>query len=285
MTLDPPASHGLGGGGSVVTEALRGLLCGVCFGVTSPLVSHPLDVLKSRMQALPSASGGTLATLRATVSAGGLRALYAGLLPPLLGSSLYRGLQMSAYATAYAALGASPELCAPQPALGGLQLRVLLAGAAATSARALVETPLEVLKLRAQLGLPAPRLALRELYVGLGLTWARLYVALGGFFAAVDHCDRHHPGLFLQPGGSFLKGAVCATACWWLAWPLEVAKSRAQSSLHPGGALAQLRAVLAERGLAGLYRGLLPGTLRSLLGNGAALMAFDACRQALPTER
>ncbi len=264
----------------MATETLRGLLCGLAFGVTSPLVSHPLDVIKSRMQALPAASGTALATLRAALAAGGARALYAGLLPPLLGSSLYRGLQMAAYGAAYAAL-APTELAAPVEALGGLQLRVLAAGAAATTARALLETPLEVLKLRRQLGLAAPRLRARELYAGLGLTWARLYVALGGFFVLVDHCDRHHPGAFAGPGGSFAKGGLCATACWWLAWPLEVAKSRAQSSLHPGGALAQLRAIVRERGAAGLFRGIGPGTLRSLLGNGCALMAFDACQQQL----
>ena len=279
-TTQGAPAHGLGGAGSVATESVRGLLCGLAFGITSPLVSHPLDVIKSRMQALPAASGSALATLRAALAAGGARALYAGLLPPLLGSSLYRGLQMSAYSAAYAAL-ARTELAQPQPALGGLQLRVLAAGAAATTARALIETPLEVLKLRRQLGLGAPRLRVRELYAGLGLTWARLYVALGGFFAAVDHCDRHYPALFLQPGGTFAKGALCATACWWLAWPLEVAKSRAQSGLHPGGALAQLRAIVRERGAAGLFRGIGPGTLRSLLGNGCALMAFDACQQQL----
>ena len=273
-------AHGIAGGGSALTEGLRGLVCGLCFGITSPLVSHPLDVLKSRMQALPSASGSALSTLASTLRSGGVRALYAGLLPPLLGSSLYRGLQMSAFSATYAALGGS-QLAEPVPQLAGLQLRVLVAGAAATTARALLEAPLEVLKLRRQLAVAAPRLTLQELYVGLGLTWARLYIALGGFFVAVDHVDRHHPQLFLQPGGSFVKGAVCATACWWLAWPLEICKNRVQSSLHPGGALVQLRAIWRERGVAGLYRGIGPGTLRSLIGNGFALLAFDACKQAL----
>jgi solute carrier family 25 carnitine/acylcarnitine transporter 20/29 len=275
------ASHGVGGGGTVRTESLRGLICGLCFGVTSPLVSHPLDTIKSRMQALPSAAAmGTLETLKSTLRAGGARALYAGLLPPLLGSAFYRSLQMSAFSAAYAALRDDAALTAPVPQLAGLQLRVLVAGAAATSARALIETPLELLKVRRQLQLPAPR-SLRECFSGFLLTWTRLYVALGGFFVAVDHCDRHHPWLFAQPGGSFLKGAVCATACWWLAWPLEVLKNRVQSNQYAGGALAQLRSIVRERGIAGMYRGILPGTLRSILGNGFALLAFDACKQRL----
>jgi hypothetical protein len=265
----------------VWAESLRGLLCGVCFGVTSPLVSHPLDVIKSRMQALPSAQGSSLSTLASTLRSGGIRALYAGLLPPLIGSAFYRSLQMSVFSAAYAALAPFPELTAPVPQLAGLQLRVLVAGAAATTARALLETPLEVLKVRRQLQVSGPRLTAKELFVGFSLTWSRLYIALGGFFAAVDHCDRHYPALFQQPGGSFLKGAVCATACWWLAWPLEVAKNRVQSGLHAGGVRAVLSSIVKERGLSGLYRGIGPGTLRSLVGNGFALLAFDTCKEAL----
>jgi hypothetical protein len=276
------AQHGLGGSGDVLTETFRGLVCGLSFGMASPLVAHPLDLIKSRMQALPTTTGTFLGTLVATVRGGGLRALYVGLWPPLLGSTLYRGLQMSAFAAAYSALAPYPELVRPIPELQGLQLRVLLAGAAATTARALVETPLEVVKLRQQLGMPGPALTLPALYSGFGLTWARLYIPLGGFFALVDHCDRHHADIFNQPGGSFLKGAVCTTVGWWVAWPLEVLKNRRQSSLHPGSIAHQLGCIVRERGLTGLYRGIVPGTLRSLLGNGVALLVFDACKQALP---
>lgn len=287
---------GVAGGGSAPAEAFRGLLCGLAFGLTSPLVAHPLDTLKSRMQALPALAGaGALRSLRQTLAEGGWRALYRGLLPPLLGSVLYRSVQFSAYSAAYAACRDSRALTAELPALGGLQPRVLLAGAVATSARALIETPLEVIKVRRMLGvavlpggLAAAALSaplLRELYTGFALTWLRLYVALGGFFILVDHADRHHPGLFTStPAGPFLKGAVCATLPWLAAWPLEVAKSQAQSTLHGAralGVLARLRGIVRERGVRGLYRGAGPGLSRSLIGNGAALAAYDMCRSRL----
>jgi solute carrier family 25 carnitine/acylcarnitine transporter 20/29 len=271
------------GTGSTSQEAWRGLLCGVLFGVASPLAAHPLDTIKSQMQALPAAArGGALATLRRVLSTDGVRGLYRGLLPPLLGSAVYRSLQFFAYSATYTAVGEDPFLTAPVPLLGGLQPRVLLAGAAATTARAIIETPLEVVKVRQQLGVALG--GLRELRTGFGLTWARLYIALGGFFALCDHMDRHHPRVFSVPVvGSFLKGGVCATATWVLAWPLEVVKNQVQSGLHDngGGVRTRLAAIVRARGVVGLYRGIGPGMARSLLGNGAALASYDACRATL----
>jgi hypothetical protein len=118
----------------------------------------------------------------------------------------------------------------------------------------------------------------------LALSWLRMCVALGGFFVAVDHVDRHHAAAFDHPTlGAFAKGALCATAPWALAWPLEVAATQAQSSLHGagGGVRARLAAIVRDRGAAGLFRGAGPGLLRSVVGNGAALAAFELCRARL----
>jgi len=38
------------GKGDGWTEGLKALLCGFLFGVTSPLVGHPLDTVKTNMQ-------------------------------------------------------------------------------------------------------------------------------------------------------------------------------------------------------------------------------------------
>jgi len=260
----------------------HGLLCGLAFGLASPLASHPFDTLKTRMQASPEcARGGALATLRQTIAEGGLLALWRGLLPPLAGSVIYRSTQMGAYAYAHRRLADEPWALRAIPGTGGLQLRVLLAGALATTARAVAETPLEVIKVRQQLALPMPRAA--ELYTGFALTWARLYIALGTFFVICDTAERHAPDFFATPiVGPFLKGGVAATVGWWIAWPLEVCKSLRQSGRFASrSAPAALRALIAERGVVGLYRGIGPGTARSVVGNGAAVLAFETCKSCL----
>lgn len=287
-------TSGVSGSGSASAEGIRGLVCGVVFGLASPLAAHPLDTIKTRMQALPaSARGGALAAARLTLATGGVRALYAGLAPPLLGSALFRSTQFAVFGVVYGWLR-DCSLAEPQAALAGLQPRVLVAGAAAATARTVLEVPLQLIKARRQLGVPVlpPAVSLggpfaiaRELYSGGSLCWARMLVALGGFFVLVDHVDRHYPAAFAAPVvGPFLKGSVCATLPWLLAWPLEVAATQAQSSLHGrgGGIGARLAGIVRERGPVGLFRGAGPGLARSVVGNGAAVTAFELCRSRLP---
>ena len=256
---------------------VRGLVCGAAFGAASPLCAHPLDTIKTRMQAAPAcARGGALAALRQTVAEGGARALWRGLLPPLVGSVVFRASQMASFAYAHRALRDERWARARVPGAGALEVRVLAAAAVATTGRALLEAPLEALKVRAQIGAPPPR-GLREAYTGFGLTWARLFVALGTFFVVCDAVERDAPALFATPVlGPFAKGAGAGTLGWALAWPLEVLKSRVQGGVS-AGARAALADVLRAHGAAGLYRGLAPGLARSIVGNGAALAAYEGC--------
>ena len=38
------------GKSSGLIEALRGLVCGTLFGITSPIIGHPFDTIKTKMQ-------------------------------------------------------------------------------------------------------------------------------------------------------------------------------------------------------------------------------------------
>jgi solute carrier family 25 carnitine/acylcarnitine transporter 20/29 len=293
-TPSPAPSGKLVGGGSSATEGLRGLLCGVLFGLAAPLVGQPLDTLKTRMQASAAYyEGGALRTLVALVRAEGPRALYRGILPPLVGSSIFRSVQLSAYAAAYAAAAGAPALVRELPGAGGLQLRVLTSAFVASTARALIETPLELIKVRQQTrqpwllrgaSLPAQ---LRGLYSGFALTWARTCGLMGTFFIFVDTLERHAPELVAVPLlGPFLKGGVGATLGWAVVFPLETLKTQAQARAPgvPDGAsaLARARHVLRDRGgVRGLYRGIGPGLARSLIANGTSMVVYTACQQAM----
>ena len=63
------------------------------------------------------------------------------------------------------------------------------------------------------------------------------------------------------------------------AWPLEVAKNKvqgAEGALYNGrSTLAIVRQVAATDGLRGLYRGILPGALRSFVANGAGMAVYQ----------
>ena len=55
-----------------------------------------------------------------------------------------------------------------------------------------------------------------------------------------DYSERAAPELMSRPLlGGFLKGGVCATLGWVVAWPLKVAKNRAPRGRAPGGPRAR----------------------------------------------
>jgi hypothetical protein len=85
--------------------------------------------------------------LRDLVRAEGLRGLYRGSLPMLLGGSLFRSAQFGVYESVLGALrGTSPS--PPRRMLGFLDPDVAVAGFAGGLSRGLVESPFEFVKVR-----------------------------------------------------------------------------------------------------------------------------------------
>jgi solute carrier family 25 carnitine/acylcarnitine transporter 20/29 len=213
MTDTTKTTHRRGALGHDTTgsrEALFGLGCGVLYGLTSPLIGQPLDTVKTKMQAQGNyMRGGMVNTFSTVVKNEGFFALYRGLLPPLIGSSIFRSIQFGVYNATYANLKAYPKMQYTIPFTGGIENRVVLAGVLASTCRALVESPLELIKVRRQVGATWD---VRSLYNGFGVTWMRTTGLMTTFFILVDSMVRHAPDLVNTPGiGPFIKGGVCAT--------------------------------------------------------------------------
>lgn len=192
--------------GSLAKESTFGLLCGFLYGITSPIVGQPLDTVKTKMQAqarrnalfckpqffsrLDSppmqpeyAKGGMLSTFRDVIRREGVMALYKGLLPPLIGSTVFRSIQFGVYNAAYTLMKDYDYTRSHIPFSGGVEWRVILAGICSSSARSVIETPLEVVKIRRQLNQPW---TLRSLYKGFWITWLRTTGLMCTFFVLVD---------------------------------------------------------------------------------------------------
>jgi hypothetical protein len=149
------------------------------YGATGPLVTMPLDTVITKMQtASATQQQSAMNTARAVIRDEGIRGLYRGLPFPLIGSTCmplvfehasprmpptvhifillcllagFRSTQFAVYNSAYAAMDRT-ALAADMPFTSGLQGRVLLAGLASSFARAVIETPFEVMKVRRQVG-------------------------------------------------------------------------------------------------------------------------------------
>ena len=247
---------------------------GVLYGTTSVMVGHPFDTVKTKMQAQRGfESRNMLRTFTKTLQDQGIRGLYRGCLPPLFGSGIFRSTQFAVFEAAYTFMNNSFgrfEL----PCTGGLQVRVLVGGVLGATARAIIETPLEYVKVRRQ---TQQNWKLRHIYTGFGVTWCRTIGLMCTFFILVDSGRRHAPEVFATPlVGPFLTSGVAATAGWWVIWPLEYMKSQVQGSYGKNqSVISRMRTVVRERGgFFALYRGLGPGTIRSFIANGTSMIVM-----------
>jgi len=171
------------------------------------------------------------------------------------------------------------ELCRKEiPFMGGLETRVVFAGVIASTIRALIECPLELIKVRRQVG---AKWEMRSLYSGFTVTWMRTIGLMTTFFILVDTGVRYFPDIINQPFlGPFIKGGVCATVSWWIVWPFEVAKSQIQAGTPgPSKIWPRLFWIVKNGGVSSLMRGIVPGSSRSLIANGASMIVFAQCQE------
>ncbi|KAJ9452665.1 putative mitochondrial carrier C4G9.20c [Diplonema papillatum] len=248
---------------------------GAAYGFTSVLVGQPLDTIKTTMQAVPEKSKlGAVRTAADIVRARGPIGLYRGGIPPFVGGSVFRSCQFGAYSTAMNLL----QTHLPQYrsfTVGGLEIdcHVILAGMAGGLGRALAEGPADYIKTRQQVSTPW-RFA--EVYKGAGVTMVR-DVFLFAFFAFnMDMSKKLTGGQGLSP---FWTGALCANLAWLAIWPLDVVKSRMQSGLYTDKSI--FRNLVDAAGSGTLYRGVLPGLLRSTFANGSAMVVYKWTQEVL----
>ena len=255
--------------------SLTGLGVGVLYGTTSVAVGHPFDTVKTKMQAQKGyEQQNMLRTFATTFKTQGIRGLYRGAVPPLCGSGIFRSTQFAVFEGVYTYLD-NPFCRYEIPLTGGLQLRVLMGGVLASTARSIIETPLEYAKVSRQ---TQQVWKLRHVYTGFGVTWCRTIGLMCTYFILIDSFRRHIPDFFSSRiVGPFLMSGFAATFAWWVVWPLEYMKSQVQGRYGVDeSVLRRMQRVVRERGgVLSLYRGLGPGTIRSFIANGTSMIVMQ----------
>lgn len=245
---------------------------GMVYGVTSTAVGQPFDTIKTRMQARPeNARTGALETGVQLFRAEGVRGLYRGALPLLVGGGFMRSFQFGFYDVALRRLRDARE--GQSARVAGVDPDVLLAGFCGGLGRGLVEGPADYIKTRRQVGQAWSFSGLYE--AGLPVTLMRNAFLFASFAVYADWSK------LLVPGGlgPFWTGAICANAAWLTIWPLDVVKSQMQSGNYRGASLSVLLVDAVRSGR--LFRGLLPGLARSTVANGMAMVAFARTKALL----
>ncbi|KAK2462288.1 hypothetical protein APHAL10511_005594 [Amanita phalloides] len=282
---------------SISLETVNELIAGSAGGAAQVLVGQPLDTIKTRAQIAPNGMfKGPMNIFVQTVGKEGFFALYKGMASPLLGIAGVNSLLFAAY-------GASKRLVSPYPQLSLPQ--IALAGAMAGAANAVLASPVEMFKVRMQGQYGAKtdkrlRAVVSEMWSqwgfrhgimrGFWITVAREIPAYAGFYTAFEFSKRRFTKVYgrdLPIWALLASGSTGGIAYWLSCYPLDVVKSRVQlRPIPPSGnpfqyINSELKAIVSESGLSGLFRGLSPSLLRSIPAAASTFATYELTRAYL----
>jgi len=238
---------------SFASETVYGLISGGFYGSCLVLAGHPLDTIKTRIQTQYS----NIYTHKN---------LYKGVFPNMMGSMLYRSLQFAVFEGLYTKFQKTQQF-QTDTGLLGLKQSTILSGIIASGARALIESPVEYVKVHKQMN-TQPIYTLKNLYTGFTHQYIRTTGLMTTYFCTVDIL-RRNTSLFDSLTGQFVASAGAATLGYWIVWPFEVLKNNRQLGINK-----KIRGIQ-------LYRGILPGTIYVFWANGLAMMAMQVIQKLL----
>ncbi|KAK6912609.1 Mitochondrial substrate/solute carrier [Dillenia turbinata] len=176
------------------------LIAGACAGVSSTLVTYPLELLKTRLTIQRGVYDGLLDAFFKILQEGGPGELYRGLTPSLIGVVPYAATNYFAYDT----LRKAYRKVFKQEKIGNIE--TLLIGSAAGAISSSATFPLEVARKHMQVGALSGRQVYKNvlhalasileqegiqgLYIGLGPSCMKLVPAAGISFMCYEACKR-----------------------------------------------------------------------------------------------
>ena len=286
---------------------------GALYGCTHTISGHPLDnvrsppsaerchtlfvarQVKAAMQLDTRYRGlGALDTARAMWRSG-VRTFFRGCIPPMWGSAVYRSVMMSTYEASFTALDgvdqASPVGALLHAEVAGVRPFVVASAVLCSTARSVVEGPIEYAKVMGQTG---RSWVLADVYRGMSMQVLRTTAMLCFIFVPYDICRRYTTWFSTLSGQCIVVTSICAFS-YAVCWPFETLKNLAQArhSLvalpspicarapfffvqagrpHPGATIVERVAFLG--GVRGLYIGSGPGIICGGSRNGCAMLVM-----------
>jgi len=286
---------------SAAAESAKAFIAGGFGGVAAVLVGHPFDLTKTRLQtAKAGVYTGAVDVVKKALAADGVRGLYRGVVPPLLGIT-------PIFAVSFWAYDASKTLIhAVTPNRSSSRLsttELAMAGFLSAIPTTLVMAPVERAKVLLQVQQAGDkkykgvfdvfRVLYREggiasVFRGSGATLARDGPGSAAYFAAYEVAKKALTPKGSDPsqlnlGAIILAGGTAGVAMWSIAIPPDVIKSRIQSAPQGmySGFLDCTRKTIATDGLRALWKGFGPAMARAFPANAATFLGVEASRKVL----
>ena len=296
----------------------KGFVAGSTGAMLSGAVTHPIDLVKVRMQlygaqdgfqaasgaAKPIAPPGMLKTGYNVIQHEGALGLYRGLGASLMRQASFIGTKFGAYDLLKTAMPKDPD--------GSLPFwKMTLCGLGAGAIGAAVGNPADLAMVRMQADGRLPKELRRNyrgggdalsrvvreegvlaLWRGCGPTVNRAMIVTASQMAVYDKSKSVilresglSDGLAVQTGASFFAGVVAALT----SNPIDLAKSRLMSmkpdpntgALPYSGTLDCIAKTVRHEGIGAVYKGLIPTTARQVPLNMVRFISVEWCKKAL----
>jgi len=275
-------------------QGLCNLLAGGVAGAVASAITCPLEVVKTQLQSrsLASAGMGPLGVAKKIVSEQGVKGLYRGLSPTIVGIIPTRSLYFWAYGAAKAEL---------EPVMGDKPATHMAAAVAAGGLSNSVTCPLWVTKTRMQLEGTSFASTVKKLWAaeGAGGFYRGLLPSYWGLsegaiqFLLYEKLKRAMAppvpeGSTAKPELTTVQYLVAAgvskAVASGLTYPHEVVRTRMREagSVRYKGFFQSIRLIAKEEGTRGLYGGLGPHLMRVVPNTAIMFMSFELLSRRLP---
>ncbi|KAF2757614.1 mitochondrial carrier [Pseudovirgaria hyperparasitica] len=287
----------------------KGFVAGVFSGIAKLSVGHPFDTVKVRLQTTgKSQFQGPLDCVLQTVRNEGVRGLYKGATPPLVGWMFMDSLMLGSLTVYRREL---LERVFTTPTLRTIDNKLPpvghgVAGIMAGATVSFIAAPVEHIKARLQIQYAAdksqrlysgPIDCAKKILKGHGISglYHGLFATLlfrSFFFFWWGSYDIFSSLLsektnISTPAVNFWAGGLSAQIFWLTSYPSDVVKQRIMTDpLGPERRFPRwrdaARTIYRENGWRGYWRGFLPCFLRAFPANAIALLAFEGVMRGLP---
>jgi len=287
-------------GTSELLDNVKSLLAGGFGGVCAVLVGHPFDLTKTRLQSAPKGTyTGALDVVKQTLRADGLRGLYRGMGPPLVGVTPMFAVSFWAYDLGKKiVLAATPNRENPDLTIAELAFAGFFSAIPTTLVAAPMERIKVVLQVQGQgggavqykgpldaIGQLYREGGIRSLFRGTFATVARDGPGSAAYFVAYELSKKALTPKGADPsqlhlGSIVVAGGTAGVAMWAIAIPPDTIKSRLQAAPQGmyKGFLDCATKLIAQDGVRALWKGLGPAMLRAFPANAATFVGVEVSR-------
>ncbi|KAI5963450.1 CRC1 [Candida pseudojiufengensis] len=275
---------------SVLVDNVKSFAAGGFGGICAVLTGHPFDLVKVRLQT--GLYNSSIQCVKDTIAKDGLKGLYRGVLPPLLGVTPMFAVSFWGYDVGKKLVGNFTGKTIDNFTIADISTAGFISAIPTT----LVAAPFERVKVMMQIQEGAKTKSMgaviaemyktggiRSIFKGSAATLARDGPGSALYFATYEYIKAKlsSPGKDLSIGAIMTAGGCAGVAMWLGVFPIDTIKSSQQSSNVPISISQTAKNIYAKGGIKAFFPGVGPALCRSFPANAATFLGVEVARKFL----